>query len=302
MADLDLLRSFMGIYRAGTLSGAANQLGFTQPALSHHLKALETQLGRPLFDRLPRGLAPTPVAHALAQSLGPHMDAVVATVEAARVGTGLVPGPLHLGGPAELIATKVLPTLCLCTIWQSGIQLRIHTGAFEEQLRALKDGSLDVLISPRGISGRGLQVEPLYQETLILVGAPRWVRPVRPRASAPAGAAPVAGIPWIACHEVEPDPLQSYFQAMFGSEPSAPPSLVVDDLRAALAAAVGGLGATVLPSYLCEEALLRGELQRLHEPDVPLTRALHLVRKKSLKANARLDLVWKLLRKAAEGW
>ncbi len=302
MADLDLLRSFMGIYRAGTISGAARHLGFTQPALSQHLKALEVQLGRPLFKRLPRGLAPTPVAHALAQSLGPHLDAMVATVEAARSGTDVIPGPLHLGGPAEIIGAKVLPTLCLCTIWQSGIQLNVRTGPLEEQVQALKMGTLDLLLSPRKlVAHRSLEAEAIYEEILVLVASPRWASKVNARELHLRGVAALEGIPLIACDE-EPHPLHRYFLNVFGCEPCTSPSLVVDDLRASMAAAVGGLGAAVLPSHLCEEALNRGELIRLHQPEKPLTNTIYMLRKLNLKSNPRLNLVWDLIRKAAETW
>jgi len=301
MADLDLLRSFMGIYRNGTLSAAAKQLGFTQPTLSQHLKALETQLGRPLFKRLPRGMAPTPAAHVLAQNLGQHLDAMVATVEAARVGTDHLPGPLHVGAPASLLGAKVLNTLCQCTIWQSaGIQLHIRIGSIEEQLQALKSGALDLLLAHAKPSQKGLKWEPVYSETLILVAAPRWANRVKGSGRAAEASTALEGVPFLACDE-ECRPLARYFEAVFDRE-APDPILVVNDLRAVLAAAVEGLGATVLPDYLCETALQRGELIQLHHPDRPPTTSLCLVRKQSLKANPRLDLVWELLRKASETW
>lgn len=301
MADLDLLRSFLGIYRAGTLSAAAKHLGFTQPTLSQHLKALETQLGRPLFKRMPRGMAPTPVAHALAQNLGQHLDAMVATVEAARAGTEHIPGPLHLGCPPSLLGAKVLPTLCQCSIWQTaGIQLHIRTAPFEEQIQALKSGTLDLFIAHAKPQQWGLNWEPIHKETLLLVAPPRWATRVRAAEIEAKGGAALEGVPLLACNE-ECHPLTRYFQAVFGQE-APDPVLVVNDLRAVLAAAVGGMGATVLPDYLCEAALQRGELIQLHHPDAPPVTEMCLVRKRSLKANPRIDLAWDLVRKAAEAW
>jgi DNA-binding transcriptional LysR family regulator len=298
MADLDLLRSFLGIYRAGTISAAAQHLGFTQPALSQHLKALEAQLGRPLFNRLPRGLAPTPVAHALAQNLGSHMDAMVATIEAARAGTDHIPGPLHLGGPAEFLGAKVFPTLCLCTLWQSGIQLRVQTGAPGELLEALKAGTLDLLITPQKASQRGVKFEPLFEERFVLVGAPRWAARMDLRAIQAQGSAAFEGFPVLVCG----DEFRRYFQSVFGAEPDVVPSLVVDDLRAAMAAAIGGMGIAVLPRHLCEDALRRGELVQLHHAKEPQTNTVYLACKTTLRPNPRLSLVWDLIRKSAEAW
>jgi DNA-binding transcriptional LysR family regulator len=49
--ELRLLRSFVEIYEAGSLSRAALALGCTQAAMSMRLKLLEDELARPLFIR-----------------------------------------------------------------------------------------------------------------------------------------------------------------------------------------------------------------------------------------------------------
>ena len=94
MADLGHLRSFLAIYRAGSLTRAARLVHLTQPALSQQLRSLEAHLGRRLFTRLPRGLEPTPAAHDLATTIGPHLDALGAIAEHARVGAEHIAGPI----------------------------------------------------------------------------------------------------------------------------------------------------------------------------------------------------------------
>ncbi len=51
MSYLLHLRMFLEIYRAGSLTRAAERLGITQPAASGHLATLEATLGKPLFLR-----------------------------------------------------------------------------------------------------------------------------------------------------------------------------------------------------------------------------------------------------------
>ena len=60
--EIRLLRSFVEIYEAGSLSRAAQALGCTQAAMSMRLKLLEDELGRPLFMRRHHRLEPTPFA------------------------------------------------------------------------------------------------------------------------------------------------------------------------------------------------------------------------------------------------
>ena len=68
--DLNLLRVFDAVYRAGNVSRAAEALGLTQPAASHALTRLRLLLRDPLFVRAPGGVQPTPRADRLAAAVG----------------------------------------------------------------------------------------------------------------------------------------------------------------------------------------------------------------------------------------
>ena len=54
--DLVLLQTFHEVARLGSVTGAAKQLGRSQPAVSHRLRALEAELGVPLFEKVGRRL------------------------------------------------------------------------------------------------------------------------------------------------------------------------------------------------------------------------------------------------------
>ncbi|MFG5410757.1 LysR family transcriptional regulator [Piscinibacter sakaiensis] len=56
--DWNLVRSFLWVLEAGSLTAAARRHGQHQPTLSRQLAALEAQLGAPLFERGARGRAP----------------------------------------------------------------------------------------------------------------------------------------------------------------------------------------------------------------------------------------------------
>jgi DNA-binding transcriptional LysR family regulator len=77
--DLNLLRLFDVVFRAGSISRAAEQLDLTQPAASQGLARLRALLHDPLFTRAAGGVRPTPKAERLAQPL----RAALATIEQA---------------------------------------------------------------------------------------------------------------------------------------------------------------------------------------------------------------------------
>ena len=58
--DLPRLRVFQAVADQGSFSRAARALFLSQPAVTQHIRALETELGVPVFDRLGRRTSLTP--------------------------------------------------------------------------------------------------------------------------------------------------------------------------------------------------------------------------------------------------
>lgn len=67
--DLNLLRVFDAVYRHRQVSRAAEQLGLSQPAVSHALTRLRLLMKDALFVRTGAGMRPTPRADQLAQAV-----------------------------------------------------------------------------------------------------------------------------------------------------------------------------------------------------------------------------------------
>ncbi|MEZ8968637.1 LysR family transcriptional regulator [Vibrio breoganii] len=79
--DLNLLTTFLTVYRCRSITQASEQLDLTQPAVSAALKRLEAVVGKALFVREGRGIAPTGAAVALANKIESPLS-VLETVEA----------------------------------------------------------------------------------------------------------------------------------------------------------------------------------------------------------------------------
>ncbi len=59
MINLEWLRTFGTIYECCNITEASKKLNMTQPGVSKHLSALENHIGKKLFERTTRKLAPT---------------------------------------------------------------------------------------------------------------------------------------------------------------------------------------------------------------------------------------------------
>ncbi|PKU24065.1 LysR family transcriptional regulator [Telmatospirillum siberiense] len=98
----DLYRSFLGVLREGSLSGAARRLGVAQPTIGRHIAALEEALGVALFTRSQSGLLPTDAASRLVH-YAESMEAAAAALE--RVASSQGPG---MRGTVRVTASDVI--------------------------------------------------------------------------------------------------------------------------------------------------------------------------------------------------
>jgi DNA-binding transcriptional LysR family regulator len=80
--DLNNLRSFIAVARERSFTRAAAQLGVSQSALSHSMRALEEKLGLRLLTRTTRGVSPTEAGERLLAKLGPYYEGIDAELAA----------------------------------------------------------------------------------------------------------------------------------------------------------------------------------------------------------------------------
>jgi DNA-binding transcriptional LysR family regulator len=299
--DLALLRTFVTVHRAGSFTRAAALLGLSQPAVTSQIRALERQLGRPLFLRQARGVTPTTIGDELAHKAAPHLDALVEIAE-----TGLDDHSslrtLHLAGPPEFTAQRALPTLAELTGDDGqGLALRASFGTVEETLEGLAAGHHDLAITTARPRGALLTATPLCDEEHVLVAAPRWASRIGPGTLRRKGAHSLENLPVVEVHESLPF-VSRYWASVFDCRPAASGTVIVPDLRAVLACAATGAGLAVLPRYLCASALERGHVVALHEPPVPPLRTYFLVVRTGTLAMPHIARAHEWLLRAATDW
>ncbi|MER5532949.1 LysR family transcriptional regulator [Streptomyces mirabilis] len=276
--DLNLLRTFLAVYRSGSFTGAAPLLGLSQPTVTAQIRTLEQQTGRELFTRLP-------------------LDALAALEGRSDVLGGQA-ASVHLAGPSELLCTRVLPALA--PLVAEGVQLRVTQGLPEPLMDDLRAGHHDLLIATRRPRGR-LAALPLADEEYLLVAAPSWARHVEEHPSAEDICTAVRDVPLVTYAEDLPI-VRRYWRTVFGKQLSARAAVTVPNLYAVVSAVTAGAGYSVLPRSLCEEHLADGRLALLHEPVEPPLNTLFLVQRPGADANPDVVRVRDRLQHAARAW
>ena len=123
--DWALVRSFLAVLDAGSVMGAARQLGARQPTLSRHIAELETQLKAPLFERTGRGVTPTAAALAIAEAARQMQDGAD-TLGRTLVGRrDATTGTVRIS-TSEVAAVWLLPpVLAVLQVEEPGIQIEL---------------------------------------------------------------------------------------------------------------------------------------------------------------------------------
>jgi molybdate transport repressor ModE-like protein len=136
MLDVRRLQTLRAVAHEGSLSAAARTLGYTQPAVSHHVARLEEEVGTALLTRLGRGVQLTDAGLALVE----HADAVFARLDAAEEEVasiaGLRAGRVRLAAFPSASATLMVGALSRLRADHPGIALSFTEAEPEDAGRA----------------------------------------------------------------------------------------------------------------------------------------------------------------------
>ncbi|HEU4547992.1 MAG TPA: LysR family transcriptional regulator [Microlunatus sp.] len=171
MFSLHQLRCFLATYEHGSLTAAAEELGYAQPSLSEQVRSLEKSLGVTLFRRVGRGMVPTTVA----DTFRPHAEATLAAADEARRAVASVraleTGTIRFGmfGTARLYAGAALIADVLER--HPGVRVELigqNSTDVQEQLRR---GRLEAAMIAVPVASEGLEVRPVARDELVYISA-----------------------------------------------------------------------------------------------------------------------------------
>jgi DNA-binding transcriptional LysR family regulator len=265
-------------WRSGNITVAARLLNVSQPAVTGHLKALEAELGSPLFVRLARGVSPTSLAHRLADDVTAPLDALHESIRGFHPSAPVGKATCFIGGPADALSVLVVPALA--TLIADGLRLHIRTGLTGPLIEALSDGELDLVIATTPVRRRNVVSEPLFDERLVLVAASHVVAGLDRRLRRRDPVRALADVPLVAYDDTAPL-VRRYFRAHFPGTAPPDPYLAFPDLRGLQTVVRSGVGWTVLPDYLVDNDLASGALALVHEPPTATTNTLFLAARAS---------------------
>nr|BFD94695.1 LysR family transcriptional regulator [Kitasatospora sp. Xyl93] len=168
------IRTFHEVVRAGSYSAAARELGYTQPAITQQMKALERTVGVPLFTRAGRGLRLTEAGEALSR----HAELILGSMSAAQQQLAalarLRAGRVRVCAFPSANATLIPQAMARLLAEHPGVRVELLEAEPPDSVQRLLRGECDIALAFRYPGGatevpEGLDEIPLMEDLLTVL-------------------------------------------------------------------------------------------------------------------------------------
>ncbi|WMJ69503.1 LysR family transcriptional regulator [Stenotrophomonas sp. 24(2023)] len=282
---LELLRTFLRIVDAGSLSAAAAQLGTTQPTISRRLQALERQLGLRLLQRSTHGLQLTEEGLRCQR----HAQRVLDEWESLQA--ELQGEPDVLRGHLRILAPHAFGQAQLAHPMLAFLarhpQLSLEWILEDRRPDFIAEG-MDCAIWVGDVKESRLVALPLAEVPRIVVAAPTLADPATVTTPQHAQA-----LPWVSITTFYRERLVLHDQRGHAHTLTFAPRLLTDNLFVVQHAVRAGLGAAVVSAWLVADDLAQGRLVQLlpdwEAPPLPVHLVFPADRQQPLRLRAFIE-------------
>jgi DNA-binding transcriptional LysR family regulator len=171
--ELSDLMTFATVARTGGITRAADELNTVQSNVTQRVKALEAEIGTPLFERHSRGMTLTGAGRRLLP-YAQRMAALLREAVLAARDDGEPKGPLSIGSMETTAAVRLPSLLADFHRRFPAVQLSLRTATTADLVAAVLDGTLDGAFVAGPIDHAELIATTAFKEELVLVTAGRW--------------------------------------------------------------------------------------------------------------------------------
>lgn len=244
------LRVVLAVAGAGSITGAAEHLGYTQSAVSRQVAVAESVVGTPLFERHARGVRATAAGEVLVRHAREILGGLAAAHQELAGLRDQLAGRLTVGAYPTAAAALVPRAVARLLGAHPGLEVRISEASTPAQLRALRRRRLEVAVLATGDGLPDYDLDGLDM---------RELRSGRPAGIAVATAHRLAARTWVEPRDLVAESWIVGAGADGGPQFGAWPGLdqpriafAVRDWPTRLGLVAAGLGITVLPGLAAD--------------------------------------------------
>lgn len=167
--DIDQMRGFLETARERSFTRAAEKLFLTQPAVSLQIKALETELGTPLFERRGKRVLLTQAGQVLFLRAEEILNLVARAQQDIAALDDLKAGRLCIGTSDTNCAYVLPPVIQAFRAAYPGVDIRLTDRMSAEVVRLVMEGHVDFGLATLPVGETRVVTEPLFFREDVLI-------------------------------------------------------------------------------------------------------------------------------------
>ena len=163
--------AFVKVAELGSLTKAAEALGYSQPAVSHIISSLESRFGFPLFYRSRDACTLTENGEKLLFYCTQVIENEAYIEDTVHSLNGLLSGSIRVGAVSSMLTHLVPKIIYHFSAAYSNISISLNELTFKEIASGLKSGSIDIGFTSSRTSDK-IKFIPLFDDPVCLVIPP----------------------------------------------------------------------------------------------------------------------------------
>ncbi|MCK0136183.1 LysR family transcriptional regulator [Arenibacter sp. S6351L] len=291
MVNLEWYRTFKEIYENGTLTKASIALYASQPGVSVHLNALEAYVGKKLFERTSRKMIPTEDGKFLYEYIIESLKKLEIAEQHFKKTTQEKNPSLNIGMCSEMFQLIIEPE-----IPKLDFDLVARFGAHTDLIKDLNNGILDLVITPKKQNEKKSLVEyiPFSKERIVLIAGNKTnvtkiQKHIISKNLSKLEDELLQNVWYSSSNEMEH--FRRFWFENFNKKPAFKPNYILPNITSIIRCLNNGNGLALVPDFLCQEQILRNQINLVWEGKVKTENTLYFASRTDLKYKKELNII-----------
>lgn len=249
MINLEWLRTFSTIYECKNITEASKKLNMTQPGVSKHLAALENHIGKKLFERTTRKLTPTEYGKFYYSQIKDPLQALEKVEYYSSQRVKKQRSAISIGCTTDFFTKELRQK-----IYSFDMYIVTSFGNEEELVEALETEKVQLLVGIKKHFKYDHEFTFLQNEELVIICSNNLEIPLDLKKDEKQLIKWLQKQTWFS-FDNEQDDIKKFWKTKFNTAPKIVPRYILPSYIDIIEAIKHGQGFSVVPKYLCAEAL-----------------------------------------------
>lgn len=249
MINLEWLRTFSSIYECNNITEASKKLNMTQPGVSKHLSALESHIGKKLFERTTRKLAPTEYGKFLYAQIHNPLQELEKVAHYSNQRAKKQRSAITIGCTTDFFKKELMHQ-----IYSFDMYIVIHFGNEKELIESLEMDKIQLLVGIKKHDIYDHQFTYIKSEELELISSNFDVIPENIDKNDETFIKWLQKQTWFTYDNNQND-IKKFWEVRFNTTPRIVPRYILPSYLDIIETLKKNSGFSIVPKHLCEEEL-----------------------------------------------